>query len=45
LIIIKTSSTEISLPIDEERLNAGINVKAISQRISHNALAEILMGN
>jgi hypothetical protein len=33
------------LPIDEERLNADANVNPVSQKIRHDARAEILMGN
>jgi hypothetical protein len=45
LILIKISSTGISLPIDEERLNTGTNINPMSQKIRDDARAEILVGN
>jgi hypothetical protein len=45
LILIKISSTGISLPIDEERLNEDINVNPMSQKMRHDARAEIQTGN
>jgi hypothetical protein len=45
LIPIKISSTGMSLPIDEERLNADTNITPMSQTTGHDVRAEILMEN